>query len=133
MLDSKEIQGMIEAKDQLLKIIKPIMTSTCLLVWNNFRLVYLEDKKQEYVTCNDFFELLACKPSTGTSSLAKHIRYCRKLATRMSSAQTTLHQHFVPSKNEPTISNRVEQEIRTACVEFCALDYRPSETSHKKF
>ncbi len=128
MLTKKEIEQFIEKKNSSLKIIKTTITPKSSLVWNNFNCIYVNDVKQEYVICNQCEDLLIYKPSSGTNSLSKHIHSCQKDKRTVSSNQTNINQFYSSSKNEPSIPNRVKEEIRVACVEFAALDSRPFKT-----
>ncbi|CAF3948649.1 unnamed protein product [Rotaria sp. Silwood1] len=130
MLTKKEIEELIENQSSSLKIVKPIVTPKSSSVWNFFSHIYVNDVKQEYVMCNKCRDLLIYKHSSGTHSLAKHIRFCQSTtnATKVSEVQSNIKQYYEPSKNESYIPNRVKQEIRAACTEFVILDCRSFKT-----
>ena len=128
MLSKKDIHQLMDNEDPSFKIVKPALTPKSSNIWKNFAHVYVNDHKQDYVMCDQCFDLLVYKPSYGTNSLSKHIRICQKTKTKLSDVQTSIGQFYGSSTHKPTIPGRIKEEIKTACVEFSAFDCRPFET-----
>lgn len=128
MLTKREIQLLIDKNDPSLKIVKPVLTPKSSTVWKSFSYIYVNDNKQEYVICHTCSDVLIYKIVTGTSSLLKHIKSCLRTKEKDSTVQTDMRQHYESSTSAPKVPTRIEEEIKTACVEFAALDCRSFQT-----
>ena len=73
MLSKKQIQELIDKENSSLKIVKPTITPKSSVVWNSFSCIYVNNVKQEYVTCNQCEDLLIYKSSNGTN-------YCQSIS-----------------------------------------------------
>ena len=82
MLNRDEIKKLIDVGDLSLQVTKPKMTEKSSAVWRDFSNIYVNGVKQEYAICNHCEGLLIYKPSSGTNSLSKHIRFCQETKKR---------------------------------------------------
>lgn len=128
MLTKEEIRKLIDEGDSSLKVTRPTITEKSSPVWKDFNHIYVGDVKQEYVICNHCEGLLMYKPSSGTNSLSKHVRYCQEMKKIVPGNQTNITRFYASSKSIPTVSRRLKKEIHVACAEFAVLDYRAFST-----
>ncbi|CAM4944371.1 unnamed protein product, partial [Rotaria socialis] len=68
---------LIKSNDASVTFDKPTTTTTS-LIWRNFNCIYVDNRKQNFVSCDTCKDILHHKSIDGTSSMMKHFRSCEK-------------------------------------------------------
>jgi hypothetical protein len=113
---------LIKNNDSSLAFVKPKTSSS--RVWLNFSYVYINNKKQDFVSCDTCKDVLYHTSTDGTSSMIKHHKSCQTSNNTTNRNQSLgIKEYFRPKKSQ-TIPRKIKEKITNAAVEFVSLDTR---------
>ena len=122
-LTKEDIKELINHRDTSLTFVKPETSSS--RAWRSFSYVYVNDRKQDVVSCDKCKDVLQHKSTDGTSSMVKHQKSCEKEKSIYHNS-SSIKEYFNP-KTTSSIPRNLREKITNACVEFVALDNRAFE------
>ncbi|CAF1448781.1 unnamed protein product [Rotaria sordida] len=123
LLTGKELEKLIKDNDPSIKFVEKKKTSKSSEYWGYFHIIFFNNDRQEYVSCNKCKKLLFHKSSNGTNNLRTHANSCPNINKTTSLCQKTVHDFYSSLKQSP-IPKKIKLSITEACTEFCALDGR---------
>ena len=126
-LPKKDIERLIREKSASISFGKPKETTKRSKYWSKFSLVYVNDVKQDFISCDGCKSVLVYKSSTGSGCMLTHAHYCESKGETDSSAQQRKIIHYVTATSEDRkkIPTRIKDAITSSCVAFVVSDGRP--------
>ncbi|CAF2084050.1 unnamed protein product, partial [Rotaria magnacalcarata] len=125
----KQIVDLMEKNDESLSFHKPKQHSKSSLMWNYFKIVVINNVKQDMVCCDKCKQLFVYRSKDGTATLAKHNRSCESDSADSNTKlfnQTQVTEYYSSSKSHG-IPKKFKEKVKLACTEFVALDSRAFE------
>lgn len=123
-LTKEKLKELIKNNDACLTFVKPGSSSS--QVWSSFSYVHVNNKKQNFVSCDKCKDILHHKLGDGTSNMIKHNKSCEKSVKTVSNNLVTIKDYLRPKSSEP-IPKLFKDKVTEATVEFVALDCRAFE------
>lgn len=127
-LSRKDIEQLVEQKDESISFIKPKETAKTSKYWSHFSQIYFKNDKQNFIVCDRCRSILVYKSSTGSGCMMAHSRACELKENGIdSSGQQSLIDTYYKSMsiNKSTVPKRIKDAITAKCVEFVVQDGRP--------
>jgi hypothetical protein len=123
-LSKEEIIQLIKSHDARLTFEKPKRSSS--QVWSTFSYVRIDNRKQDFVSCETCKDILHHKSIDGTSSMMKHQKICAAAKKNSHNNSLSIKEYFRPKITQP-IPKKFKEQITNATVEFVSLDNRAFE------
>ncbi|CAF3148872.1 unnamed protein product [Rotaria sp. Silwood2] len=123
-LTKEMIKQLIQDDDKSLTFVKPKTASSH--VWKKYSYIYVSNKKQDFVSCDEFKEVLHHISTDGTSSMIKHQKSCQGSHKNNQHESFTIKEYFRP-KISASIPRAIKEKITNAAVELVSLDNRAFE------
>ena len=123
-LTKEKIIRLIKNHDASLTFVKPKISTSS--VWLSFSYVYINNRKQDFVSCDKCKDILHHRSICGTSNMIKHLKSCgipKKIITN----DTLGIKEYLRPKNSQPIPKMFKEKITDTTVEFVALDNRAFE------
>jgi hypothetical protein len=122
------------AKETIIQLIKNDDTSVTFVkpktasshVWVKFSCIYINDMKQDFVSCDTCKDVLHHTSTDGTSCMIKHLKSCQTSNKNNRNESFGIKGYFLP-KTSRSISQKQRDKITNATVEFVSLDNRAFE------
>ncbi|CAF4387316.1 unnamed protein product, partial [Rotaria socialis] len=115
---------LIKSNDASVTFAEP--TTAASLVWRNFSCIYVDNQKQNFVSCDTCKDILHHKSIDGTSSMMKHFRSCEKNSINNNNESLTINEYFSSLKTR-SVPTRSKKKVLNATVELVAMDNRAFE------
>ncbi|CAF4064119.1 unnamed protein product [Adineta steineri] len=123
-LTKDTIIQLIKNDDVFVTFVKPKKTSSS--VWVNFSCIYVNNMKQNFVSCDTCKDILHYTSTDGTSCMRKQQKSCQTLNKNNQNAAFGIKEYFRP-KTCQKIPTKLKDKITNATVEFVSLDTRAFE------
>ncbi len=123
-LTKELIQQLIKNEDTSLAFVKPQTLSSS--VWQYFSWIYINNKKQDFVSCDICKDVLHHSSTDGTSSMIKHQKKCQTSNKKDQNEYVNIREYFRP-KTPQSIPRKIKDKITNAAVELVSLDCRAFE------
>ncbi|CAF1366211.1 unnamed protein product [Rotaria sordida] len=124
LLKKEDIPELIKNDDISVIFVKPTTASS--IVWQKFSHIYVDSKKQNFVSYDTCKDILHHKSIDGTSSMKKHLRSCESNSKNNNNKSLSINEYFAFRKTR-SIPPRSKNNVLNATVELVAMDNRAYE------
>lgn len=124
LLKKEDILELIKNDDTSVRFAKPTTTSS--MVWQKFSHIYVNNKKQNFASCDTCKDILHYKSTDGTSSMMKHLRSCESNSKDNNNKTLSINEYFSSHKTK-SVPPRFKNKVLNATIELVAMDNRAFE------
>ena len=126
LLHKERILKLIQTHDTNITYVKPTTASS--LVWKKFSYVHINNKNQNFVSCDTCKDILHHKSIDGTSSMMKHLRSCdaNTKSKNKNNDGIPIKEYFSPQKTR-SVPSRFTNKVLQVTTELVVMDCRAFE------